>query len=82
MIKMTMHYATYSQVSNKREGWNKRAGCFFFENIIICNNKSCSQCSSSMCLFRENRINKQMGQNPKINKRAGENRSKHRGAKF
>ena len=33
----------------------------------------------SMCLFRKNLINEQKGQNPKINKRAGENKSKHRG---
>jgi hypothetical protein len=46
---------------------------------LPCNNKSCSQCSSSMCLFRGNQINKQKGQNPKINKRAGENKSKHSG---
>ena len=35
---------------------------------LPCNNKSCSQCSSSMCLFRENILNEQKGQNPKINK--------------
>jgi hypothetical protein len=46
---------------------------------LPCNNKSCSQCSSSMCLFRGKQINKQKGQNPKINKRAGENKSKHSG---
>jgi hypothetical protein len=28
---------------------------------------------------RENQINKQKWQNPKISKRAGENKSKHRG---
>jgi hypothetical protein len=46
---------------------------------LSCNNKSCSQCSSSMCLFKENRINEQEGQNPKINKQAGENKSENRG---
>ena len=43
---------------------------------LPCYNKSCSQCCSSICLFRENGINEQKGQNPKINKRAGENKSK------
>ena len=47
---------------------------------LTCNNESCLQCSSSMCLFRENGINKQKVQNPKINKQAGENKSKQ-GAK-
>jgi hypothetical protein len=42
-------------------------------------NKSFLQCISCMCLFRENRRNEQKGQNPKINKRAGENKSKQRG---
>jgi hypothetical protein len=32
-----------------------------------------------MSLFRENEINKQKGQMPKIDKQAGENRSKQRG---
>ena len=53
---------------------------FFFETDVMyslpCNNKSCSQCSSSMCLFRENQMNEQKGQTLKINKRAGENKSK------
>ena len=43
------------------------------------NNKTCSQCIGSMCLFRETRINEQMGQNSKINKRAGENKREQRG---
>ena len=30
-------------------------------------------------VFRENEIKEQMGQNPKINKQAGENKSKQRG---
>ena len=46
---------------------------------LQCNDKSFSQRSSSMCLFSENPINEKMGQNPKINKRAGENKSEHRG---
>ena len=43
------------------------------------NNKSCLQCSSSMCHFRENGINEQKEQNPKNYKQAGENKSKQRG---
>ena len=31
------------------------------------------------CLSRENQMNKQKGQNPKINKQAGKNKSKNRG---
>ena len=46
---------------------------------LPCNNKSRSECRSSMCLLKENRINEQKGQNPKINKRAGENKSEHSG---
>ena len=37
------------------------------------NNKSCLQCSSSMCHFRENGINEQGGNFSEINNRAGEN---------
>jgi hypothetical protein len=52
--------------------------CALFE--MICTKiKSCSLCSSSMGLFMENQINKLKGQNPKINKQAGENKSEHRG---
>ena len=46
---------------------------------LPCNNKSCLQYSSSTCLFRQNGINEQKGQNPKINKRAGESKSEQRG---
>ena len=63
--------------------WALNLHCALFEMkctvILPCNNNSCLQCSSSMCLFVENGINEQKGQNPKINKRAGENKSKHRG---
>ena len=38
---------------------------------LLFNNKSCFQCSSFMCLFRENGINKQNGQNPKIKNKQG-----------
>ena len=46
---------------------------------LPCKNKSCSEFSSSLCLFKENQINEQGGQNPKINKQAGGNKSKHKG---
>ena len=46
---------------------------------LTCNNKSCSQFSSSMCLFMENQINDQKGQNKKINKLSGEKQSDQRG---
>ena len=42
---------------------------------LTCNNKSCSQFSSSMCLFMGNQINKQKGQNQKINKQSVEKKS-------
>ena len=45
---------------------------------LPCKNKSCSEFSSSLRLFKENQINEQGGQNPKINKQAGGNKSKHR----
>ena len=48
---------------------------------LLCNNKTFSQCSISMCLFMENQINEQKGQNPKINKQAGENKSEYSGSK-
>ena len=46
---------------------------------LPCSNKSCLQCSSSMCLFRQNGINELKGQNPRDNKRAGDNKNKQRG---
>ena len=56
--------------------------CVLFEHVLPCNNKSCLLCSSSMCLFRQNGINEQKGQNSKINKLAGENKSEQRGQNF
>ena len=38
---------------------------------LPCQNRSCLLCSSAICLFREN---EQTGQNPKIDKQAGESR--------